>query len=521
MTSETAVANVTKTVVQLLEGFSVSVPDAEYDATAVQLLPSPPSATELPLSPDVKYNFAVKYKEAGNALFKQGHHAHALRTYLVGAAILAQLGYDDPAQLMYDLDAHPICIACYSNGALMALKLARYELAAQLCERGLGFAPSGPELAKLLIRKAQAFLDRPEHADPLMAVECCELANKAHNSRPVLELLQRAKKAAKAAEKAADQAFFGGRGFGTKSLAADSTKRSDASAECADLLRSATAALLGTTAARTVDPYQEARLHESGEEAPKKDVAVARATFLSAVARARSARLRPEEAHGFFGQGAAASELGEWREAADCFSRYFRLADALRSGHADGTDRGADDRSAATSGAISFREPHLGDAFGRFRAGMALYELREVDGATRELEAYLQCKEQFQERRICFVDAWGNETYPDLEKEEQRQRKWAVCGRVEFSARRHLGHLKQLAASAAGAREPVATLDEALEQLAAARALAWEEAQRHEIDEQLERTHRARRALVESLEDQRRGLDATPPPHEAATEDET
>ena len=49
----------------------------------------------------------------------------------------------------------------FSNAALCALKLDRHELAEQCCDRGLRFASSDVARAKLLTRKAQALLDRP------------------------------------------------------------------------------------------------------------------------------------------------------------------------------------------------------------------------------------------------------------------------------------------------------------------------------------------------------------------------
>lgn len=139
--------------------------DAEYDATVGSQLPEAPAD---PKGED-KYEWAAAYKEVGNALFQQGQHAWALRTYLTGVQQLQLLGYgtEDPELMFGDVKAWPVCTASFSNAALCALKLERHELAAQCCDRGLRFASSDAARAKLLTRKAQALPDRanpnPDH----------------------------------------------------------------------------------------------------------------------------------------------------------------------------------------------------------------------------------------------------------------------------------------------------------------------------------------------------------------------
>ena len=132
--------------------------DAEYDATVRPQLPEPPADPK----GEGKYEWAAAFKEVGNALFQQGQHAWALRTYLTGVQQLQLHGYgaDDPEQIFGDVRAWPVCTASFSNAALCALKLGRHELAAQCCDRGLRFASSDTARAKLLTRKAQALLHR-------------------------------------------------------------------------------------------------------------------------------------------------------------------------------------------------------------------------------------------------------------------------------------------------------------------------------------------------------------------------
>ena len=141
--------------------------DADYDATVGPQLPAAPADP----TGEGKYEWSAAYKEVGNALFQQGQHAWALRTYLTGVQQLQLLGYgtEDPELMFGDVKAWPVCTASFSNAALCALKLERHELAAQCCDRGLRFASSDAARAKLLTRKAQALPDRltlPLTTDP-------------------------------------------------------------------------------------------------------------------------------------------------------------------------------------------------------------------------------------------------------------------------------------------------------------------------------------------------------------------
>ena len=276
---EKETADVNRKVAVLLSRFSIELRDpTTYEEALAPLL----KRLGQPLGTSA-FGFASAYKEAGNALFKQGQHAWALHTYLVGTSLLERLGRssaadakvveaeDDPelrpvflascaereraAQPRYDSTRGPLRPLCvphthvhaafrYSNAALMALKLQCSPLASQLCERALRLEPEGAELAKLLHRKAQAAMERAESeggADPAEAVELLVAANEAHSSRPVLELLQKARAAKKAAERAAqkeaDSGLFGGKGFGSGGLSGgrvgkDAISRADAVNEC-------------------------------------------------------------------------------------------------------------------------------------------------------------------------------------------------------------------------------------------------------------------------------------------------
>lgn len=177
--------------------------DAEYDAAVGPLLPVEPD------EPSSAVAFAKEYKAVGNTLFSKGQHEWALRTYVAAVDALARIGFGrDATRMAYDLEANPVCIACFSNAALCALKLQKHAAAVELCERAERFNPSGADLGKVLLRKATALLEAPTGGDADAAVVLLERAaapTVLGRTRPVVELLQRAKKAAKERQRAADR----------------------------------------------------------------------------------------------------------------------------------------------------------------------------------------------------------------------------------------------------------------------------------------------------------------------------
>jgi len=487
-------------VLGMLKRHEIVTPDG-YEAAVTPLLPTVAQLEETMNEPsaDIRKSpwlaFATVYKEAGNTLFKQGQHAWALRTYLVGDQFLQRSPRFGEA--LYDVAARPTFLALYSNAALMALKLERHALAAELCEHGMGLAPSGSDLVKLLHRKAQAELEWPEQSDPDRAVELLERAAEVEPSnKAVLSLLQKARKAAKNKEKAASKALFGGKGFGSARLSSSKSSKADALQESEAKLRVGHAALLGVSPSREVDPYPDARKLR-GEEEPQKDAAAAKAAFVEAEQVASGAGLGAQRAQALFGIAAATSETCDWQAAADAWTAYCALEQKLS-------------RAATVEGGVGREEPLLGAAYGYFHAGIALYHMREQGAAMAQFEAFLEAKSAFKPRRICLKDAFGNEVYPDLEKEVQRQREWMFAAHFEYSARRYLAHLLQLEydkeASAAinaaanpadvhATAEARSLLSRAASQLEACLGLAGHEDKREVVSE-LEKT----RTVLQQLE---------------------
>ena len=115
-----------KAALALLAGGPAESADGGYDAAVLPLLPALPECEAGDDAACADFGFAARYKEVGNGLFKEGQHAWALRTYLVGVTLLQRLCFPrEPEALYYDLEAGAVGVACFSNAALCALKLCR------------------------------------------------------------------------------------------------------------------------------------------------------------------------------------------------------------------------------------------------------------------------------------------------------------------------------------------------------------------------------------------------------------
>ena len=155
---------------------------AYYQAVGASL-PAPPSKEQLEVDPEVKYKYIAKYKDAGNALFKEGRFDWAIKTYCAAVASLARECYPSRERMLWDYEARVPCAQCYSNAALCALKKGDCTRAAELCEQAMECRPEDSDLVKVLLRHGQALLglSRPEEAKELLQ----RAAEKEPNNRPV------------------------------------------------------------------------------------------------------------------------------------------------------------------------------------------------------------------------------------------------------------------------------------------------------------------------------------------------
>ena len=130
--------------------------DQAYEAEVRPTLPLPPTAEALAADPELKYAFIAAGKGAGNALFKEGKYAWAIRTYCEAVDALAASCYASRERMLWDYMAREPCGQCYSNAALCALKQERPGRAVELCEQAMGCRPEEADLVKLLLRHGQA-----------------------------------------------------------------------------------------------------------------------------------------------------------------------------------------------------------------------------------------------------------------------------------------------------------------------------------------------------------------------------
>ena len=87
--------------------------DQAYEAEVRPTLPLPPTAEALAAEPDAKYAFIAAAKEAGNALFKQGKYAWAIRTYCDAVDSLAASCFESRERMLWDYQAREPCGQCY------------------------------------------------------------------------------------------------------------------------------------------------------------------------------------------------------------------------------------------------------------------------------------------------------------------------------------------------------------------------------------------------------------------------
>jgi hypothetical protein len=83
--------------------------DQAYEAEVRPTLPLPPTAETLAAEPDAKYAFIAAAKEAGNALFKQGKYAWAIRTYCDAVDSLAASCFESRERMLWDYQAPEPC----------------------------------------------------------------------------------------------------------------------------------------------------------------------------------------------------------------------------------------------------------------------------------------------------------------------------------------------------------------------------------------------------------------------------
>ena len=394
--------------------------------------------------------------------------------------------------MAYDLEAAPVCIACFSNGALCALKLKKFLLAEQLCERGEIFKPEGSDLGKLLLRKCTAIMEYDTEAGPTDPERVCEMLEQAAEAmggmnKPIAELLQRARKIAKERQKLADKALSGK--LAGKGLSSDGSAKADAKRECDEYLRKGWAALLGTMATRTSYRRRCVRSLSTRRRAVSSR-GWTRQRQRSSLGWRRASRhgrngatpSRWRRRTRCLGWRPPRREAKDWQACAKGVDEYFEREAAIVK---------SDKASGAASRKEEYRPPLLGHAYIRFYGGMAHYNLKMIEGGIRHFEGYLKAVAEYKEVPIYTVTSMGVETVTELDNMISHMRKWAVSGRAEWQSRMLLARLKLHAAmegvgvdSMEGAlrllRASLTCLEKAAEH-------AWDKETRKETEEEVTR----------------------------------
>ena len=180
--------------------------DQAYEDEVRPTLPLPPTAEALAADPEARYAFIAAGKDAGNALFKQGKYAWAIRTYCDSVNSLAASCFESRERMLWDYQAREPCCQCYSNAALCALKLEEHARAVELCEQAMGCRPEEADLLKLLLRHGQALggLGRLDEAkERLERGVAMQPTN-----RPLREELLKVKRRVLEADRAAEKRMF-------------------------------------------------------------------------------------------------------------------------------------------------------------------------------------------------------------------------------------------------------------------------------------------------------------------------
>ena len=121
----------------------------------VQPPSEPPTKDAMAADEDAKYAYIKAYKDAGNALFKAGMYAWAIRTYCDAVDALQRHCYESRERMLWDYFARGPCGQCYSNAALCAAKGGEHARAARLCEQAMECRPEDTDLVKVLLRSGR------------------------------------------------------------------------------------------------------------------------------------------------------------------------------------------------------------------------------------------------------------------------------------------------------------------------------------------------------------------------------
>ncbi|KAL1519217.1 hypothetical protein AB1Y20_003476 [Prymnesium parvum] len=369
--------------------------EAAYARAVGGALPARPSADEIAADPSCRYAMVRAYKEAGNALFKEGRYAWAKRTYALGVSLLIEC-YASYERLKWDYEARVPCAQCLSNGAMCALKLGEAEEAARLSEEAAACGAEGSDLVKALLRRAEALLLLGRAAEAAEAAR--RAAEKEPRNRAAAEVSARARKAARQAEAEAERRLFGGvdlRRAGLKSRKEEEKERCEEEVERA----------MGALYAGRDEEAVEALLPLSGREG--------------------SVGLRAA-----YGAGIGCYHTGRMEEAAQLLAAYFKR-------HAEAAEE----------------PPPLGGVpLARFCLAHALYSCRKPSEAREQLLRFVEEAEAAGPQKVLNLpDGWMGRKISEAERGASRLRARACSDEARADALTMLALIDERASGPAAA----------------------------------------------------------------------
>jgi tetratricopeptide (TPR) repeat protein len=139
--------------------------EAERSQRNKELLPSEKNLGHMTI--EEKYDFARKYKDAGNVFFKEGRYEFAIKNYNETITYVRhglRMGETDSEGIPFaakatglDPEAKAVIAVCYSNMAACSLKLSRFEEAIKHATTALGQDLKDAAKAKALFRRSKAY----------------------------------------------------------------------------------------------------------------------------------------------------------------------------------------------------------------------------------------------------------------------------------------------------------------------------------------------------------------------------
>ena len=439
--------------------------DAAYAAEVGPTLPLPPTPEDLEADAECKYAYIRAYKDAGNALFKAGKYAWAIRTYEAGVNALARNCYESRERMLWDYFARGPCGQCYSNAALCALKQSLPGRAAELCELAMSCRPEDTDLVKVLLRHGQALLalSKPEEAKELLE----KAADKEPSNRAVREELLKAKKAVKELAKEGEKRLFQSVDLTKKGL----TSKKDSVLE---------------QLAYAMDKGQAALVEHRDDEA---------LSLLEPVLNSKAAmeeHRKPTTMLAAYGVGCARYHKREMAAAIAALQSFFALKADL---DANGVD---------------YSQPLMGVPLARFYCAHALFETRKMKEAHEQLGAYLTDVAEAGPQRILNMPSGmlGGKQITDAERAASRFKVRACSPDAQADAHTMLGIIA----------ERVGGPSVAVEHFEAALRVSSADFQKAECHANLAKTYEALKEEDKAEEHQRLAAECTERAEKAAEE---